>query len=482
MRQSAVAAEVATDSLNEYRSGGALSVTCPATGDQEFSVVVSNTKERQRVASQGGHSPASKREIEAALASDINVGLFPRSDTESVGSFRVKLMRGTRRAILDLGVAQDDRLGVKELTRLVGGRAATSPRGKILLAVPRINPLMKLPCRLDEAMELLRGSWQELECITQQIFLVATSGNSGLSMEEVCRDANRVLDRIQEEARRLEHDQKRHRRLQVERNFAAMSNLLDGVLEDEEEVRVVTMEFALSSSVGLSTAPGPDLLLRELVHSRGRFLDCLRSSPVMSRALSGYVWHLSYDFEAGPFLRFYFLLKAGELGGHEKFVARAGRLWSRLTQGLGVLRQGSDHFNPLVRVAQGVIRKASDRRVSEVKKALWYEAMKEEVFRISMPKGQRAFGMSAVKKDASDVETYRSKNLMWVQSLSRLEFMRPESVECNLRGANRLAEGAELPEEGRSSPIIDDEVAIAFGVEIDGGLMANFQVLAGGCG
>lgn len=460
---------------------GIFSPGSSANGDQEFFEVVSNIKEK-KVASRGSQAPASMREIEAALAADINVGLFPRSDTESIGSSRVKLMRGTSRAIMDLGVAQDDRLGVKELTRLIGGKAATSPRGRILIAVPRISALMSLPCRLNEPFELMRRYWQELERINQQFDLAAMSSNSGLVLEEVCRDANRVLDKIQEEARHQGHDQQRYRRLQVARNFAAMSRVLDGVLEDEVEVRVVTMEFALSSPVRPATAPEYDFLLTEVVRNRVRFLDCLRSSQAMSNALSGYVWHVSYDFEVGPFIRFYFLLKAGGLGAHEKFVARASQLWRRLTQGSGMRRAGAHHFNPLVRVAQGVVSKASGKRVSEIKRAFWYEAVKEQDFRISLPKGQRAFGMSAQKSAASDVKTYRAKSLMWVQSLSGMEFMRPGSVVCNLYGANRMVESAALSEGGRSSPIIHDGVANSFDMKIDEGLMAKDNCFAGGFG
>lgn len=362
----------------------------------------SDPKARQGSSAEHRAMPATQREIERAFAADIDSGIRINGGAVSPGGGMVKAINDTEKAMDALVGSKDKSLTVKDIVKLRAGKRATVPRAKLLLAVARINDVMRLPCRLGEPLELLRQYWQRLELLGQLVAQDNENGGEGQGLEVMCRSANALMDELREHAGHRRYlDRRRHRLLQVGRNFASMTQLLDSVLQEHGQIRVVVMEFAHFRSRPQVAAVDFGSLVRELVRNRSRLLDCCRNSETLDSAIAAYIWHLSYDFEVGPFMRIYFLLKTNGLGEHQKFIARAGRTWKGLSQGVGVWRCEAAHTNPIVAAAHGVVTSDSVRRVKEAQRAFWYEVQKDEWLRIWLPEKQRAFGMSEVKKGAS---------------------------------------------------------------------------------
>lgn len=340
----------------------------------------------------GRADPAKQREIERALSADIDTGIRPSSGQESPGDSLVKAIAVAEKVIEELGGSLDKALNVKHIEKMRLGRSVRTPTAKLLLAAAPLSIVMKLPCRLGESLELLRQVWSPLERLA--VAVSKNEGNGGV--EVMCRDVNALMDLLRERTNQQQYlDRRRHRTLQVDRNYASMNQLLERVLQVESQIRVVVMEFAHSPPPP-AVSVDFDSLVSALIRDRSRLLDCCRNSESIDSAVAAYAWHLSYDFEVGPFIRVYFLVRAKGLGEHQKFMARAGRTWMHLTQGVGVWRSDAAHPNPLVAAAQGHVAKDALKRIKAVQRAFWFEARKEEWLRIWLPDRHRAFGMSEV--------------------------------------------------------------------------------------
>lgn len=341
----------------------------------------------------GRDSPAKQREIERALSADIDTGVRRSSGQDSPGDSMVKAIVVAERAIDELGGPLDKALNAKHVETLRLGRPVRTPSAKLLLAAEPLGDLMKQPCKLGEPLELLRQVLSSLEQLSSKVS--QNDGKSGVDV--MCRDVNAVMDQLRDKTNQPQYrDRRRHRRLQVDRNYSSMSQLIGSVLQFEGQIRVVVMEFAYAQPFWAVTA-NFDSQVSALIRDRSRLLDSCRNSEFIGSAVAAYVWHLSYDFEVGPFIRVYFMLREKGLGVYQKFIARAGRAWRELTQGVGVWRSDVAHPNPLVAAAQGLVAKDALNRIKIVQRALWYEAQKEEWLRIWLPERHRAFGMSEVR-------------------------------------------------------------------------------------
>jgi len=370
----------------------------------------SGPKARQDVDVGGMGGPATRREIERALAADIDTGVQAIGGAVSPGVGLVTAIKDAAKAMEALVGPSDKALTVKDLMRLRAGKRAITPRGRLLLAVARLGVVMSLPCRLSEPLELLRQRWQQLAPLGQFVAQDAERQSKGQDFEIVCQGANALMDELREQAGQRRHlERRRHRLQQVERNFSSLTQLLANVVEDVGQVRVIVMEFAYWPSIPLRTAVDLGSLVMRMARDRSGFLDRCRHSSTLASAIAAYAWHLSYDFEVGPLLRIYFLLRLKGLGEHQKFIVRAGRTWRNLSQGIGVWRSDAAHPNPIVAAAHGLVAKDSIRRLKDVRKALWYEVQKEEWMRIGLPERQRAFGMSEVQNGAHQGNAWACK-------------------------------------------------------------------------
>lgn len=374
-------------------------------------------------ADEGRGDPAKQREIERALCADIDTGIRPDSGQDSPGASMVKAIAVAERAIDALGGPLDKVFGAKDLERLQLGKPVRAPRAKLLLAAEPLGVVMRMPCRLGEPLELLRQVWSQMEKLGAAVS--KNDGNDGV--EVMCRDVNALMDLIRERASQQQYlDRRRHRILQVDRNYASMNQLLESVLQVESQIRVVVMEFAHSPPPP-AVSVDFDSLVSALIRDRSRLLDCCRNSESIDSAVAAYAWHLSYDFEVGPFIRVYFLVRAKGLGEHQKFMARAGRTWMHLTQGVGVWRSDAQHPNPLVAAAQGHVAKDALKRIKAVQRAFWFEAQKEEWLRIWLPDRHRAFGMSEVRTNGTQSRPWHAGSGMMENGFLR-RFMMPGSV------------------------------------------------------
>ena len=344
-------------------------------------------------ADRGRDSPAKQREIERALSADIDTGMRRSSGQNSPGDSMVKAIAVAEKAIDELGGPLDKVLNAKHVETLRLGRSVRTPSAKLLMAAEPLGVVMKQPCRLGEPLELLRQVWSPLE----QLSAVVSRNDGQGGVDVMCREVNALMDQLRDRTNQPQYrDRRRHRCLQVERNYSSMSQLLGSVLQLEGQIRVVVMEFAYAQPSSDVIADF-DFLVSALIRDRGRLLDICRNSESIDSAVAAYVWHLSYDFEVGPFIRVYFMVREKGLGVYQKFIARVGRAWTDLTQGVGVWRSDVAHPNPLVAAAQGLVAKDALKRIKIVQRALWYEVQKEEWMRIWLPERHRAFGMSEVR-------------------------------------------------------------------------------------
>lgn len=184
----------------------------------------------------------------------------------------------------------------------------------------------------------------------------------------------------------------RYRSEQAEHNLSQQLALTDYLLVEHEAVRVIALDFCLDSAHGYGDFPRG--FCQDLVIAcRENFLDSIRFMSVFREMNHGYLWHVSFNRVFGYYIRFLFFGEPGGPGSHEKFVARASRVWQQVTNGIGCCIDLRKNPNELARVG-GVVDGNNVRSVTKLQKAVTYQIEKDKRFRILGPKKLHVFGHS----------------------------------------------------------------------------------------
>lgn len=308
-----------------------------------------------------------------------------------------------------LMLGMDDVLATeRDMARLVRGKSLTLDERDFLTAASLHG--QKLPLGVGwywRVTNLLRVAWPmvRLSEPVQWVYELARekgyldeSGRLLPAADILLRPAPDSIRLVQEFLQALRvlyssgryRDALRHRHEQAEHNLEQHLLLLDYYLVKYGRFRAIALDFSLDQK---STLGGihHGYFLDNVVQCRGHFFNNLRFSPFFREGGIGYLWHLSFHSQRGYYIRTIFFMAPDGLGGHEKFHARASRLWSDVTNGLGSCTDCRKHPNELARVGW-MVDASNEKSVKRMDRALVYQIEKDKRFRIVTPDKRHVFG------------------------------------------------------------------------------------------
>lgn len=140
------------------------------------------------------------------------------------------------------------------------------------------------------------------------------------------------------------------RELQVQAEFQRQEQVVDFILAQYQQVHVVVVDF------GVRMGPVfPGQSLRGPVEETCRYLNCgagliqaIHGDPMLGGDVYAYIHHVEVHQAAGPYIRGLYLLRPGDIGARDRFLARLWRTWQYLAGGAAWMADCRKHPNRLV--------------------------------------------------------------------------------------------------------------------------------------
>lgn len=140
------------------------------------------------------------------------------------------------------------------------------------------------------------------------------------------------------------------RERQVQAEFQRQEQVVDFILAQYQQVHVVIVDFGVRMGAVFPGQSHCDLIevTRRNLNCGASLLQAIHGDPMLGSDVCGYIHHVEIHQVAGPYVRGLYLLRPGDIGARERFLARLWRAWQYLGGGAAWMADCRKHPNRLV--------------------------------------------------------------------------------------------------------------------------------------